>query len=84
MQFLMGLDDQFSAVRSQVLLMDPLPSLNKVFALILQVERQKDVVVKRQQHFDTTAFASKMVNGSFGNQTHSSFNQFQKRDSTLR
>ncbi|CAI9786368.1 unnamed protein product [Fraxinus pennsylvanica] len=52
MQFLMGLDDPFSAVRSQMLLMDPLPSLNKVFALILQDERHKDATAKRPQHFD--------------------------------
>lgn len=48
MQFLMELDDQFSNVRRQILLMDPLPSLNKVFALVLQDERQMRVVAKRQ------------------------------------
>ncbi|CAI9778815.1 unnamed protein product [Fraxinus pennsylvanica] len=41
MQFLMGLDEHYSGVRSRILLMDPLPLLNKVVALILQDERQK-------------------------------------------
>lgn len=34
MSFLMGLNDSFSQVRGQILLMDPLPQINKVFALI--------------------------------------------------
>ncbi|XP_022883402.1 uncharacterized protein LOC111400209 [Olea europaea var. sylvestris] len=38
LQFLMGLDDCY--VRSLILLMEPLPSLNKVFALVQQNERQ--------------------------------------------
>ena len=37
-QFLTGLDDQFSVVKTQVLLLDPLPSLNKVFSFIIQEE----------------------------------------------
>ena len=36
MKFLMGLNDSFSQVRTQALLMDPLPSLNKVYALLIQ------------------------------------------------
>jgi hypothetical protein len=38
-QFLTGLNEQFSVVKTQVLLMDPLPTLNKVFSLVIQEER---------------------------------------------
>lgn len=37
-QFLTGLNDQFSVVKTQVLLLDSLPSLNKVFSLVIQEE----------------------------------------------
>ncbi|XP_011622989.1 uncharacterized protein LOC105420580 [Amborella trichopoda] len=40
-QFLMGLNDSFSNVRSNILTMDPLPSMNKAYALILQDERAR-------------------------------------------
>jgi hypothetical protein len=39
MQFLMG----FAAVRGQILLMDPMPPINKVFSLIRQEERQRSI-----------------------------------------
>jgi hypothetical protein len=39
-RFLTGLNDNFSMVKSQILLMDPLPPLNKVFSMVLQHERQ--------------------------------------------
>ncbi|GAU36130.1 hypothetical protein TSUD_292900 [Trifolium subterraneum] len=39
-RFLISLNDEFSVVKSQVLLIDPLPSLNKVFSMVLQHERQ--------------------------------------------
>ncbi|WVY95950.1 hypothetical protein V8G54_028101 [Vigna mungo] len=35
-----GLDERFSIVRSQILLMDPLPSINRVFSIVVQQERQ--------------------------------------------
>ena len=38
MTFLMGLNDSFSQVRSQVLLMEPIPSLSKVYSLLIQEE----------------------------------------------
>jgi hypothetical protein len=37
-QFLTGLNDQFAVVRTQVLMMDPLPSINKVYSLVIQEE----------------------------------------------
>jgi hypothetical protein len=39
-RFLTGLNDNFAVVKSQILLLDPLPPLNKVFSMVLQHERQ--------------------------------------------
>ncbi|KAL5865096.1 hypothetical protein ACOSQ3_002610 [Xanthoceras sorbifolium] len=36
MSFLMGLNDSFTQIRGQLLLMDPLPPINRVFSLISQ------------------------------------------------
>jgi hypothetical protein len=37
-QFLTGLNDNFAVVKTQILLMDPLPSINKVYSLVVQEE----------------------------------------------
>lgn len=39
-QFLMGLNDSYSAIRSQILAMDPLPTMNKAYATLLQEEKR--------------------------------------------
>ncbi|XP_019442311.1 PREDICTED: uncharacterized protein LOC109347033 [Lupinus angustifolius] len=38
--FLKSLSDQYNTTKSQILLMEPLPSINKVFAMVQQQERQ--------------------------------------------
>ena len=38
--FLKGLDERFAVVRSQVLLLEPLPFVNRVFSMVIQHERQ--------------------------------------------
>ncbi|KAL0337579.1 UNVERIFIED_CONTAM: hypothetical protein Scaly_2033000 [Sesamum calycinum] len=43
MQFLMGLNDEYDGVRSQILVSEPLPSINKAYQMILRVERQHEV-----------------------------------------
>ncbi|KAL0283794.1 UNVERIFIED_CONTAM: hypothetical protein Sangu_2866600 [Sesamum angustifolium] len=41
--FLMGLNEEYDTVRSQILVTEPLPSINKAYSMILRVERQKQV-----------------------------------------
>ncbi|XP_073282613.1 uncharacterized protein [Primulina huaijiensis] len=43
MMFLMGLNESFTHIRSQVLLLDPLPPISRVFALVVQEERQRAI-----------------------------------------
>ncbi|XP_019415017.1 PREDICTED: uncharacterized protein LOC109326712 [Lupinus angustifolius] len=38
--FLKGLNDEYSTSRAQILLMEPLPKINKAFSLLIQQERQ--------------------------------------------
>lgn len=42
--FLNGLNDSFSAIRLQIILMDPIPALNKVYSLILREEAQRNML----------------------------------------
>ena len=43
MKFLVGLHDSYSAIRSQLLLQSPLPSMSRVFSLLLQEESQRSL-----------------------------------------
>jgi len=43
MQFLMHLNDEYEAIRGQILLLDPLPTVNKAYSMIQRVERQRHV-----------------------------------------
>jgi len=40
MWFLKGLNAVYNTIKTQVLIMEPLPSVNRVFSLALQQERQ--------------------------------------------
>jgi len=44
-QFLNGFNNYFSVIKSQILLMDPLPSLNKILCMIIQHERLSNTSV---------------------------------------
>jgi hypothetical protein len=54
-QFLMGLNETFSHIRGQILLIDPLPPINKVFSMILQEERQRQIVSSADIQNNNTA-----------------------------
>jgi len=57
-RFLTGLNDQFDLVRSQILLMNPLPTLNKIFSMVLQHERKFRVSI----HVDESKILINSVN----------------------
>ncbi|XP_019425060.1 PREDICTED: uncharacterized protein LOC109333936 [Lupinus angustifolius] len=48
--FLKGLNDQYGTIKAQILLMEPLPSMNKCFSLVIQQERQMDVTITENQN----------------------------------
>ena len=60
MKFLMGVNESFSQVRSQVLLMDPIPSLRKVYSLMIQEETQRSISNACVVKVDSTVLATKV------------------------
>ena len=63
-QFLMGLNDQYTNARDQIMLIEPLPSINKVFSLIQQQE-QHHQLTNDTPSCESMALASKFVNTPF-------------------
>ncbi|XP_075504200.1 uncharacterized protein LOC142541583 [Primulina tabacum] len=43
MQFLMGLNESYAQIRAQVLMMDPILVISKIFSLVVQEERQRSI-----------------------------------------
>lgn len=41
--FLLGLNESYSQIRDQILTMDPFPSIQCVFSLVIQEEKQREV-----------------------------------------
>ncbi|XP_040998911.1 uncharacterized protein LOC121244770 [Juglans microcarpa x Juglans regia] len=64
-QFLMGLNDQYANARDQIMLIEPLPTVNKVFSLIQQQE-QHHQLTNFSPTSDSMALATKT---SFKNNT---------------
>ena len=64
MSFLMGLNDTYSQVHGQLLLMDPLLAINKVFSLVSQEETQRTVGSQLTSNSDTTNTMAFVVNDS--------------------
>uniref|UniRef100_A0A2N9IXJ6 Integrase catalytic domain-containing protein n=1 Tax=Fagus sylvatica TaxID=28930 RepID=A0A2N9IXJ6_FAGSY len=59
MQFLMGLNETFTPVRGQILLMDPMPHIDKVFSLLRQEERQRSIGQISLPRVESTALLCK-------------------------
>ncbi|KAK3010285.1 hypothetical protein RJ639_011830 [Escallonia herrerae] len=56
--FLMGLDESFGTVPSQVLSIDLLPTLGRAYAITAQEEKQKSVAADRSPLLESTALLS--------------------------
>ncbi|GKF48036.1 retrovirus-related pol polyprotein from transposon TNT 1-94, partial [Tanacetum coccineum] len=62
--FLMKLNDEYESVRSQILAMDPLPTVNKAYYIVQQIEKQKQVT---NHTFEPSAFFANMNNKGSNN-----------------
>ncbi|EOX93521.1 Uncharacterized protein TCM_002405 [Theobroma cacao] len=54
-RFLNGWNESFSTVRSQIILMDPILSLDKVYSLVLREETQRNLLVQSQPMLESFA-----------------------------
>ncbi|XP_020552465.1 uncharacterized protein LOC110012590 [Sesamum indicum] len=61
-QFLMGLDDSYDNIRNQILVMDPFPSVNKAYSMVLRVERHRLVNTQTNGNSDGVALYSRWNN----------------------
>ena len=66
MQFLIGLNETYSHVRGQILLMDPLPSINRVYSLLIQDESQRSIGHSTCAYIISTTLATKSSTGTVG------------------
>ena len=66
MSFLMGLNETYAAIRGQILLMEPMPPLSKMFSLLLQDEKQRKVGAVKKVLVDASA-ALVVFGSKFGN-----------------
>lgn len=64
MHFLMGLNDSFSNVRDQIMLIDHLPLVKKLFLYIQQQKRQRQIVSNAPE-LDFVALATRKSFGNF-------------------
>lgn len=62
LQFLVGLNESFAPAHAHILLMEPLPSLNKVFSLVLQEEQQREISSVSFPSDDSHVFSSHLDN----------------------
>ena len=54
-RFLMGIKDSYDTVCSQLLLLDPLSSVNKVYSMVHRVEKQREVSDKFKKNTENAA-----------------------------
>jgi gag-polypeptide of LTR copia-type/Retrotransposon gag protein len=57
-KFLMGLNEPYSTIRSQILAMDPMPNLGKIYSFILQEEKQRAVRAPTVAPIEAAALAA--------------------------
>ncbi|XP_019051425.1 PREDICTED: uncharacterized protein LOC109113939 [Nelumbo nucifera] len=62
MQFLMGLNDCYDNIMSQILVMKSLPSVNRAYSLVLRVKKQREVHIAFNENIDSTELFAKTQN----------------------
>ncbi|PKH69533.1 hypothetical protein CRG98_050100, partial [Punica granatum] len=71
-QFLIGLNPEYSTIRSQILSMDPLPNVNKAHSMAAHDEVQRQIMLGREPNSEALGFAAKIGNDFRGFNPNSS------------
>ena len=74
MQFLMGLNDSYSAIRGQILLMSPLPSVRQAYSSVSQEEKQR-LLSSTHTAIDSSSSAAMVVRSKPNPVRHERFNR---------
>ncbi|KAK3004635.1 hypothetical protein RJ639_019122 [Escallonia herrerae] len=78
-QFLMGLDDKYATLRTQIINMDPFPNIDRVYAMVMQEESHRGITGSRDttpavgfhaQNGSRTARSSGLVLATAGDPNH--------------
>ncbi|XP_071740694.1 uncharacterized protein [Rutidosis leptorrhynchoides] len=88
MKFLMGLDESYSNIRGQILLMQPLPPVAKAYGMLRQEEKQRKIVVPKVSISAAISAQSGIrhysTNTSKWNSNRPSYNSTPARNSTFK
>ncbi|KAK2994361.1 hypothetical protein RJ640_017873 [Escallonia rubra] len=68
MQFLMGLHDTYNVVRTNILMMSPLPNVRQAYSLVIQEETQRQMTPESTEIFSITAAIQRRGN-NFSNKS---------------
>ncbi|KAH9689145.1 hypothetical protein KPL70_015385 [Citrus sinensis] len=72
-QFLMGLDEAvYGGVRSHILSTEPLPKLNRAYAIVIQEEQVQSMTRAKEERSEPIAFAVQAAQGSHENRDKTS------------
>jgi ribosomal protein L21 len=64
MQFLMGLNESYSTVRNNILMMSPLPNVRQAYSLVIQEETQRQMTSETTENFSIAAAIHSHSNNS--------------------
>ncbi|XP_045831491.1 uncharacterized protein LOC123922861 [Trifolium pratense] len=82
-RFLTGLNEQLDHVSAQILLMNPLPTINKIFSLVIQYERQNNSTHLDESKVHVNSSDSRRGQGRGRGSSHSSFAQGGNRSNSF-
>ncbi|XP_075076494.1 uncharacterized protein LOC142163140 [Nicotiana tabacum] len=65
MQFLMGLNDVYNAVRSNILMISPLPNVRQAYSFVIQEEMQRQMTPESTESFSIATTVQRCANSFF-------------------
>lgn len=68
-QFLMGLNESYDAIKSQILILDQLPTVNKAYLMVLRVEKHRAIQVNLLENAEGSVILMKSIQHNYTSHT---------------